>query len=198
MPHAINTNLGLEVMTKWLATIGCGFCWETGPGRNHIGGEDGGCQSSIPKFPKLVHSPERNSPINLGHLSDIPIGASSSMSAFRASARCLAARIPSALPRSRALNGTTRSFAAVGSETPVWSEAPHGASHGVVPGSKATMPSASGVNDVLSKAVAAEQPRHDWTREEISQIYHEPLMELVHQAVSPLALRYNHYCLTHC
>ena len=38
-------------------------------------------------------------------------------------------------------------------------------------------------NRVLQEAVAAERPRHDWTREEISAIYYQPLMELAYQAV---------------
>lgn len=36
---------------------------------------------------------------------------------------------------------------------------------------------------ILREAVAATDVRNDWTREEIAAIYHEPLMELVHQAV---------------
>ncbi|KAK7754000.1 biotin synthase [Diatrype stigma] len=35
---------------------------------------------------------------------------------------------------------------------------------------------------ILRDAVAATDVRNDWTREEIAAIYHEPLMELVHQA----------------
>jgi len=38
---------------------------------------------------------------------------------------------------------------------------------------------------VFHQAVAADSPRHDWTREEISVIYNQPLMELAYQAVSP-------------
>lgn len=37
---------------------------------------------------------------------------------------------------------------------------------------------------ILREAVAAEAPRHDWTKEEISAIYYQPLMELTFQAVS--------------
>jgi len=36
---------------------------------------------------------------------------------------------------------------------------------------------------VLEAAVAATSPRQTWTREEISAIYYQPLMELVFQAV---------------
>ncbi|KAK4101175.1 biotin synthase [Parathielavia hyrcaniae] len=52
---------------------------------------------------------------------------------------------------------------------------------------------ASPVNDVerqqraariLRDAVAAERPRHDWAREEISAIFYQPLMELSYQAAS--------------
>ncbi len=37
---------------------------------------------------------------------------------------------------------------------------------------------------ILQSAVAATAPRNVWTREEIAQIYHQPLMELVFQSVS--------------
>lgn len=37
---------------------------------------------------------------------------------------------------------------------------------------------------ILREAVAATAPRHDWTRDEISAIYYQPLMELAYQAVS--------------
>ena len=36
----------------------------------------------------------------------------------------------------------------------------------------------------LADAVAAKQIRHNWTKEEISAIYHQPLMELAFQSVS--------------
>jgi biotin synthase len=36
---------------------------------------------------------------------------------------------------------------------------------------------------ILRDAVAAQEPRHNWTREEISAIYYQPLMELAYQAV---------------
>ncbi|KAK4120617.1 biotin synthase [Parathielavia appendiculata] len=37
---------------------------------------------------------------------------------------------------------------------------------------------------ILRDAVAAEGPRHNWTREEISAIFYQPLMELAYQAAS--------------
>lgn len=37
---------------------------------------------------------------------------------------------------------------------------------------------------ILREAVAATAPRHDWTRDEISAIFYQPLMELAYQAVS--------------
>ncbi|KAL2208066.1 biotin synthase [Sarocladium strictum] len=37
---------------------------------------------------------------------------------------------------------------------------------------------------ILREAVAAQAPRHDWTREEISAIYYQPLMELAYQAAN--------------
>lgn len=37
---------------------------------------------------------------------------------------------------------------------------------------------------ILQDAVAATGPRQNWTREEISAIYYQPLLELAHQAVS--------------
>lgn len=41
----------------------------------------------------------------------------------------------------------------------------------------------------LKAAVSAQAPRHDWTRDEIREIYNTPLMELAFQAVGarPLA-----------
>ena len=36
---------------------------------------------------------------------------------------------------------------------------------------------------ILQNAVAATAPRHDWTRDEISAIFYQPLMELAYQAV---------------
>ena len=39
-------------------------------------------------------------------------------------------------------------------------------------------------DQILREAVASKAPRHDWTREQISAIYHQPLMELAYQAVS--------------
>ncbi|KXX79352.1 Biotin synthase [Madurella mycetomatis] len=38
--------------------------------------------------------------------------------------------------------------------------------------------------EILQKSVAATVPRHDWTREEISAIYYQPLMELAYQAAN--------------
>lgn len=38
-------------------------------------------------------------------------------------------------------------------------------------------------NDTLHNALQARGPRHDWTREEIRNIYNIPLMELAHQSV---------------
>ena len=43
-------------------------------------------------------------------------------------------------------------------------------------------------NKILREAVAATAPRNNWTREEISAIFNEPLIELVHQAVSHYSL----------
>lgn len=37
---------------------------------------------------------------------------------------------------------------------------------------------------ILQTAAAATELRHDWTREEISAIFYQPLMELTYQAVS--------------
>lgn len=41
---------------------------------------------------------------------------------------------------------------------------------------------------ILREAVSVQQPRHDWTKEEISAIYYQPLMELAYQAVSFFAV----------
>ncbi|KAK3293151.1 uncharacterized protein B0H64DRAFT_206849 [Chaetomium fimeti] len=38
--------------------------------------------------------------------------------------------------------------------------------------------------EILQDAVAATAPRHDWTREEISAIFYQPLMELAYQAAT--------------
>ncbi|GAB1318046.1 biotin synthase [Madurella fahalii] len=38
--------------------------------------------------------------------------------------------------------------------------------------------------EILRGSVAATAPRHDWTREDISAIYHYPLMELAYQAAN--------------
>ena len=37
---------------------------------------------------------------------------------------------------------------------------------------------------IFRDAVAATAPRNTWTRQEISAIYYQPLLELAHQAVS--------------
>lgn len=39
---------------------------------------------------------------------------------------------------------------------------------------------------LVADAVAATQPRNNWTKEEISAIYYQPLLELAYQAVSPI------------
>lgn len=39
--------------------------------------------------------------------------------------------------------------------------------------------------NALQGAVVAEAPRHDWTKDEIREIYNTPLMELAFQAVGP-------------
>ncbi|KAK7994223.1 hypothetical protein PG989_007604 [Apiospora arundinis] len=104
--------------------------------------------------------------------------------AFRITSRRLAARVtatttattaPVSNPASTATKAT-RAYAAVGVETPTWT--------------KSTLPipptavrnAIAKPNQVLRAAVAATEPRNDWTREQITAIYHEPLMELVHQA----------------
>ncbi|KAK8123951.1 biotin synthase [Apiospora kogelbergensis] len=97
--------------------------------------------------------------------------------AFRITARCLASRVTAAttpFPASTATTAT-RAYAAVGAETPTWT--------------KSTLPIPPAVpnatvkpNQILREAVAATAPRNDWTREQITAIYQEPLMELVHQA----------------
>lgn len=40
---------------------------------------------------------------------------------------------------------------------------------------------------ILLEAAAATRTRNDWTEKEVSLMYHQPLLELAHQAVSLLA-----------
>lgn len=40
------------------------------------------------------------------------------------------------------------------------------------------------VPSMLEKAIAAKTPRHDWTKQEIKEIYDTPLMKLAYAAVS--------------
>ncbi|KAK8076803.1 biotin synthase [Apiospora saccharicola] len=104
--------------------------------------------------------------------------------AFRITSRRLAARVtatttttttPVSNPASTATKAT-RAYATVGVETPTWT--------------KSTLPipptairnTIAKPSQILRAAVAATKPRNDWTREQITAIYHEPLMELVHQA----------------
>lgn len=51
------------------------------------------------------------------------------------------------------------------------------------PAAPATPEAKARAKEVLRDAVAATEPRNDWTREEIAAIYHHPLMNLVHEAV---------------
>ncbi|KAK8063108.1 Biotin synthase [Apiospora hydei] len=100
--------------------------------------------------------------------------------AFRITARRLAARVPAtattATTASNPAPTSTRGYAAVGVETPTWTK-----STLPIPPVSALNASAK-PNDILRAAVAATEPRNDWTREQIAAIYNEPLMELVHQA----------------
>ncbi|KAI2609654.1 biotin synthase [Hypoxylon fragiforme] len=50
------------------------------------------------------------------------------------------------------------------------------------PAAPATPEAKARAKEVLRDAVAATEPRNDWTREEIAAIYHHPLMNLVHEA----------------
>jgi len=43
----------------------------------------------------------------------------------------------------------------------------------------------------LQEALKATTPRHDWTKDEIREIYNTPLMELAHQSVC-ITLEYPH------
>jgi biotin synthase len=47
----------------------------------------------------------------------------------------------------------------------------------------ATPPASPGASRTLIDAVNARAPRHNWTRDEIREIYNTPLMELAFQAV---------------
>lgn len=104
--------------------------------------------------------------------------------AFRITARRLAARVPPAAPVSypaSTVAQSTRAYAAVGVETPAWTKS----TLPPIPPTSKPKPNnaAAKANPTLRDAVAATAPRNDWTREQITAIYHEPLMELVHQAV---------------
>lgn len=46
-----------------------------------------------------------------------------------------------------------------------------------------TPPSAPEAQGAVWRAVNARAPRHDWTKDEIRELYNTPLMELAHQAV---------------
>lgn len=186
----------MRCIAKWRTTIGYLrplLGWGCGP---HIGGVVAGGRVIVIRkrttrgFRRKAKSFWETVCLGTHRLKPLLVLLPPEMSAFRASPRCLAARIPSTLLRGgRSFNASsTRSFAAVGTEQPVWTESQ---SSSVAPQidavtKKAEPRAAPGVNEVLRKAVAATEPRNDWTREEISSIYHEPLMELVHQAVSRL------------
>lgn len=121
------------------------------------------------------------------------------MSALRATARRYTARVgapgPSPLQRSPAAG--TRAYAAAETSEPRWSKStlpgpppPPLPTAAVV--AEAAPSEAAAVNEatsawskgVFKDAVKAVAPRNNWTREEISAVYHQPLMELVQQAVS--------------
>ncbi|EFX04774.1 biotin synthase [Grosmannia clavigera kw1407] len=73
-----------------------------------------------------------------------------------------------------------RAYAAIGGEEQKWTKStiptPTSATTGLPAGQVQEK------SDALLQAMAATEMRNDWTREEISAIYHEPLMELVYQA----------------
>lgn len=106
------------------------------------------------------------------------------MAAFRI--HRLAARLPASLPRATTPKTCTRAYVAVAAPKPIWTASPL-----PTPGQIATQDRSAGVggplaNEAPIQANTATQLRNDWTREEISKIYHGPLMELVYQAVSHL------------
>lgn len=45
--------------------------------------------------------------------------------------------------------------------------------------------------NVLQEALNATAPRHNWSRDEIREIYNTPLMELAHQSVSTLPIAFS-------
>lgn len=123
--------------------------------------------------------------------------------AFRATARRCTARVgavqarsaPPPLPRTRAAG--TRAYTAAGTREPAWTKStlpgpppPPSPTTEAVPEEAAAADAAAVAaaaspwgQRVFRDAVQARAPRSDWTREEIAAIYHQPLMELVQQAV---------------
>ena len=116
------------------------------------------------------------------------------MFALRTTARRYAARVgapaPAQLQRTRAVG--TRAYAAAETGEPAWTKSTLPGPPPPPPTEAATAEAAAAVDEATSEwskrvfrdAVKAHAPRNDWTREEISAIYHQPLMELVQQAVS--------------
>lgn len=105
--------------------------------------------------------------------------------------------------RTRAYSAATASAVTAGTERPVWTPStfppPPPTLSGAGDATKSQPPKlplgqdrpkespippqpARSARQILLDAVAATSPRNDWTREEIAAIYHEPLLELVHQA----------------
>lgn len=48
-------------------------------------------------------------------------------------------------------------------------------------------------SSVFDDAVNATRPRNSWTKDEISEIYKTPLMDLAYAAVSALSSRFDHF-----
>ncbi|RYP11205.1 hypothetical protein DL764_000161 [Monosporascus ibericus] len=106
------------------------------------------------------------------------------MFAYRLTSRFVAASLARPVPPA-VVRHDIRPYAAaaVGSEQPTWTRSTFPAPSSPNPATKldaSVYP--RNANQVLRKAVAATTVRNDWTREEITAIYHEPLMELVYQA----------------
>ena len=110
------------------------------------------------------------------------------MFAFRPTSRRLAARLARPVQPAATSQQNARAYAAVETEQPAaWTRSTFPVPPPAIKPDATTSRGALDGKQLLREAVAADTVRNDWTREEIAAIYHQPLMELVHQAVRQAA-----------